>query len=221
MLEWGAYGAFFTLLRVRQGDPLSPYLFVLGMEKLTHIILDNVRAGVWRLVKFAKNAPGVTHLMFANDLVLFSEASMSQAKAVMDCINTFCSISGHKVNVSKSRILFSKHTRRTTKSDVGRLTNILVTTDPGKYLGFQLFFNGLGNKNFNEVLTKMSRRLASWKAKVLSMAGRATLIKSVFSSVPVYHMQLLKFPSKECSKIDKLSRNFLWNHGQMIEKSIW
>lgn len=59
----------------------------------------------------------------------------------------------------------------------------------------------------------MNKRLASWRAKVLSMAGRATLVKSVLSSVPVYQMQLLKFLDKDCDSIDKLSRSFLWNHG--------
>lgn len=62
----------------------------------------------------------------------------------------------------------------------------------------------------NEDLDKIKNRLASWKADTLSLAGRAVFIKSVSSSIPIYPMQLIKFPSTICEEIDKRKRNFLW-----------
>lgn len=123
----------------------------------------------------------------------------------MDCINLFCQVSRQRVNVAKSRILFSKFSNRESCSEVSKLTNIPVTSELGRYLGFQLFGDGRGNQNFKEVLNKMNNRLASWKAKMLSMAGHVTLIKFVLNSIPLYSMQLIRFPLKECNSIDKLS----------------
>ena len=57
---------------LRQGDPLSPYLFVLGMEKLTHLILDRVREKHWRGMRVGKLGLIISHMMFADNLVLFA-----------------------------------------------------------------------------------------------------------------------------------------------------
>ncbi|KAM1885493.1 hypothetical protein ACFX14_038166 [Malus domestica] len=60
---------------IRQGDPLSPYLFVLCMEKLSHIINGCITTKKWKPVKLSSNGPFVSHLFFADDLILFAEAS--------------------------------------------------------------------------------------------------------------------------------------------------
>ncbi|CAL8078165.1 unnamed protein product [Prunus armeniaca] len=65
---------------IRQGDPLSPYIFVLCMEKLSHIINDHVSSGTWKSIKVARSGPAISHLFFVDDLILFGEASILQAK---------------------------------------------------------------------------------------------------------------------------------------------
>lgn len=61
-----------------------------------------------------------------------------------------------------------------------------------------------------DIIQKGNNRLASWKSKVLSMAGRLTLIQSVTSAVPIYAMQITKLRAIVCQNLDKLNRNFLW-----------
>lgn len=92
---------------LRQGDPLSPYLFVLCMEKLSLVIQNEVEKGNWLPFKFPKNGPPVSHLLFADDVLLFTKARSSQARLVSNILKRFGEASGLKVNVSKSISFFS------------------------------------------------------------------------------------------------------------------
>lgn len=95
---------------IRQGDPLSPYIYVICMESLTHLIEEAVQVGSWKAVRASRNGPHLSNLAFADDLILFGEASMDQAKTIMTCLGKFCDMSGSKVSTAKSKIYFSNNT---------------------------------------------------------------------------------------------------------------
>lgn len=65
---------------MRKGDPLSPYLFILCMERLGHMISREVKKRKWKGLKLSAKGPILTHLFFADDLLLFGEASVEQLK---------------------------------------------------------------------------------------------------------------------------------------------
>ncbi|GAU38532.1 hypothetical protein TSUD_320040 [Trifolium subterraneum] len=99
-VKWnGARAEYFRPQRgIRQGDPISPYLFVLCMDKLSHLILHVVNQGAWRGIQAGRNGPMVSHLMFADDLLLFGEATEAQMQCVTTILNTFCGLSGQEAN---------------------------------------------------------------------------------------------------------------------------
>lgn len=61
---------------IRQGDPISPYIFVLCMDKLSHLILEAIEEGSWSPIRAGRSGPLISHLMFADDLLLFGKASI-------------------------------------------------------------------------------------------------------------------------------------------------
>lgn len=108
-LDW------FTPTRgLRQGDAISPYLFVLCMECLSHLIDKAVQDGRYAPIKVARTIPPLSHLFFADDLLLFSEASEKQIRVIMECLNQFCLASSQKVNLQKSYIALFKDVEEST-----------------------------------------------------------------------------------------------------------
>lgn len=87
---------------LRQGDPLSPYLFVLCMEVLGHSINEGVERKQWSAVSVSRGGPKLSHIFFADDLLLFGEASFSQAQVMEYTLAQFCGFSGQRVNRCKS-----------------------------------------------------------------------------------------------------------------------
>lgn len=92
---------------VRQGCPLSLYLFVLCLERLSHCIPDSVKGGRWKPIKVGTHGPAISHLMFADhDILLFVGASLEQIGELSSVLGEFCGASGQKVNNSKTAHLF-------------------------------------------------------------------------------------------------------------------
>lgn len=87
---------------VRQGDPLSPYLFIICAEGLSAMIKKNKTQKLMTGIKICKQAPSVTHMFFADDSYVYCKANVEEAQNVMHMLNTFESASGQKINTTKS-----------------------------------------------------------------------------------------------------------------------
>ncbi|CAL8995128.1 unnamed protein product [Prunus brigantina] len=177
--------AFLPSNGIRQGDPLSPYLFVLCIEKLSHIIFDSVNRKCWKPVKTSQSGPAVSHLFFADDLVLFAEASCKQARVMKSCLDLFCQASGQLVNFDKSAIFCSPNTSMELAREISGICGSPLTDNLGRYLGMPLLHSRVTKGTFMGIVDKVHKRLASWKSKLLSFAGRTTLIQAVMSAMPV------------------------------------
>lgn len=148
---------------LRQGDPLSPYLFVLCMEKLSLAIQREVENENWLPFKFPRNGPPVSHLLFAVDVLLFTNARSSQARLVSSILQKFGEASGLKVNVNKSRTFFSTGVPNAKVRKSTQITQIREAKTLEKYLGFPLPHGRQTRKDLDFITEKMTSRLASWK----------------------------------------------------------
>ncbi|XP_058741622.1 uncharacterized protein LOC131614008 [Vicia villosa] len=89
---------------IRQGDPISPYLCVLCLDKLSHLIEHEVNIKSWRTMRLGTQGINISHLMFADDLLLFGEASENQMMCVKKILHDFFLMSGQEISKDKSSI---------------------------------------------------------------------------------------------------------------------
>ena len=131
-LECGKIASVYAHEGMKQGDSLSPYLFVLCMEKLSHMINEAIGVGRWKPIRASRTGPKLSHLMFVDDLILFSEASVEQAKVIAHVMQKFCNMSGQKVNVAKSSLFCSKNISRRIVKKISAQTGMRITHDLGR-----------------------------------------------------------------------------------------
>lgn len=100
--------AFAPSRGIRQGDPLSPYLYVICMERLAHLIDLEKKVGNWIPVQASRGGPKVSNLAFTDDLILFCEAPIEQGQVMKECLDKICIASGSNVILNKSRVFVQK-----------------------------------------------------------------------------------------------------------------
>ena len=190
---------------LRQGDPLSPLLFVLVMDALGRMLDKAVLEG--RLFGFSVgNLEGrsmaVSHLLFADDTLIFCKADLDQIMILRMILIWFEVVLGLKINLGKSEIvpIGVVHYIDLFLVDLGCKQGSL----PMKYLGFPLGAKFKDKSIWNPILEKMESRLEGWKRLYLSKGGRVTLIKSTLSNLPTYFISLFPIPSSVASRIERL-----------------
>ena len=151
----------------------------------------------------------VSHLLFADDVLLFIKAKNSQIRFVTDLFDRSSKASRLKINLSKSRDLYSTSTPQRKINSVTTISGIQSTITLDKYLGFPILKGRPKWSDFHFIIEKMQSMLASWKNRLLNKAGRLALANSVLSSIPSYFMQTNWLPQSICDSIDQTTRNFI------------
>lgn len=210
LLNGSPYGFFKPTRGLRQGDPLSPYLFIMVMETLSRLFYRAEQQKEIKPMRVSRNGPTISHLFFADDLLVMCRAGAKDVTYCKSILDKFCEWSGQEVNTSKSGVFFSKKTSGQTRREVKQILGMRKLKAEANYLGNPLFVKRKRSESFNFILEKLRAKLASWKTKSLSWAGRATLIKTTLNTVPNYTMSLFKLPNSTCKKIDQLTCRFWW-----------
>ena len=212
-------GFFHSSRGWRQGDPLSPYLFVIGMEALCTLINKAVSGGFLsgcRIRGRVGDEVQITHLLFANDTLVFCEATTEQMSSLCWILMWFKAISGLKINLDKRK-----------NFPVGRADNVeelalelgyKVGPLPSYYLGLPLGTAYNLVAVWDGVEERFRRRLAMWKRHFISKGGRIILIRSTLSTISIYYMSMLWLPRVVRLRLEKIQRDFLWGRGGLEKK---
>ncbi|XP_060972261.1 uncharacterized protein LOC133038194 [Cannabis sativa] len=203
---------------LRQGDPLSPFLFILAQEVLSKLFFRAENGNLVHGIKVARTAPSISHLMFADDTILFSRANDKEAKEWMKCMELYESWSGQVCSKSKSSVFFSKNLQGSRKKRILEVLEVGEIRGGERHLGNPFIFKRRKKEDYNRLKASMEKFLEGWKFKFLSYAGRLTLIMSVAASLLVYHMATNKVPISVCREMDALVRRYWWTGGVKKDK---
>ena len=210
LLNGGKLDSFLPSRGIRQGDPLSPYLFIMCMEFLSFLIHERCEEKLWNPIKAVRNGPAFSHLFFTDDLVLFTKADHKNCQSVKEVLESFCDLPGQKVNLNKSKVFFSPNVSPTLCSEFRAVFGFESTPNLGKYLGLPIKHIGSLSQDYDFVVKRVQSKLIRWKANLLSMAGHVNLVQSVTLVIPSYVMQGVLLPGKTLAAIDRLNCNFIW-----------
>jgi hypothetical protein len=213
--------SFFPHRGLRQGDPLSPYLFVLCADVLSGLIQKEVAANNIHGIKIARSAPQISHLFFADDSLLLSRASQAEARTIMSILARYQSASGQVVNLEKSEASFSRNVPNEDKNAICDLMRVKAMEAQSRYLGFPIPFGRSKKVIFAGVMDRIWKKLKGWKEKVLSRAGKETLIKAVAQAIPNYILSCYKLPEGCCHDIDSMLAKFWWGSSEESRKIHW
>ncbi|XP_019151915.1 PREDICTED: uncharacterized protein LOC109148635 [Ipomoea nil] len=198
---------------LRQGDPLSPYLFIICAEGLSLLLQKAELAGSIHGCRVARGAPPVSHFFFADDSLLFFKANLQEASVIKQCLLRYENLSGQMVNYHKSNICFSKNTSREDRDLVANCLGVDQAPNFGKYLGLPSFIGRNKRAVFSYVEDKIKQRIGSWNKKLLSQAGKEVLLKSVAQSMPTFLMSIFLLPDTVCLSIERTMNRYWWGKG--------
>jgi len=183
---------------LRQGDPLAPFLFLIVAESLIGLMRNARSADLFKGVEVGSQRVQVDLLKFADDMLFFCSPMYHNVLVIKVMLRSFELVSGLKVNFHKSTVgavgiseldlrVFSK------------CLNSRHMSLPFKYLGMPIGGNPKKTVFWNSVVDKIRSRLSIWKERLLSMACRICLIKSVISTLPLLYFSFFKTPVSVCN----------------------
>ncbi|XP_056697398.1 uncharacterized protein [Spinacia oleracea] len=171
----------------------------------------------WKPFEMGRKRITVSHLLFADDLLLFGRADDSTTSTLREVLDSFCSVLGQKVNEEKSRLIFSHNTPNQHKTWFQELINVKESSSLGLYLGLPLSHKK-PTRNSIQFVVEKRKKLANWKTTCLSRAGRLCLIRSTLNTIPHYYMQANYLPKATLNDLDKIINDFLWGHSENKRK---
>jgi hypothetical protein len=204
---------------LRQGDPLSPFLFLIVVEGLAGMMRRAVDIGKFRGYQVS-NSINFQMLQFADDTILMGEGTTDNLWTIKTLLRSFELVSGLKINFVKSK-LYGVNIDSSFLAAGATFLSCRSDVIPFKFLGIPVGANPRRKETWNPVVESMSKRLSSWNRHHLSYGGRITLINSVLSSLPLYFFSFFKAPRCVLQQLVRLQRNFLWGGGGDGKKLCW
>ncbi|OMO52067.1 reverse transcriptase [Corchorus capsularis] len=209
---------------IRQGDPLSPYLFLFCMEVLSCLITHAEDRNLLHGIAINRAAPRISHLFFADDSILFLRASLQECEAVLSILHDFEQATGEQVNIDKSALLFISNISLALKDRIMRRLGVSRVLERDKYLGLPIMVGKNKKRELNFIKERLLHRVNSWCSKLFSIAGKAVMIQSIAQSVHIYLMSVFRFPKSFIHDLNMILAKFWWggtNENRKIHWKAW
>lgn len=206
-------GLFRPTRGIRKGDPLSPYLILLVSEGLSGLFQNVVSNGFLHGVVLGGNAPPISHLLFADDSLIFGRAVEEEVVFLKQCLLLYGCATGQKNKFQKSALSFGPGVRNTINDMVQNILGVPVVPFHEKYLGLPTVSGRSKKQMFKRIEERLDTHMSGWQSKFLSKAGKVILMKAVAQAIPTYSMSVFRLPKGVCKAFRSTVARFWWGKG--------
>ncbi|XP_070036476.1 uncharacterized protein [Nicotiana tomentosiformis] len=215
------HGFFKSSRGLRQGDPLSPPLFVLSVELLSQMLnaLQNNRRFHGFYMK--RQGPQVNHLAFADDTILFTSGEKHSLQLILNILNTYETVSDQLINKNKSCYSMAENTPQSIIRRVEMILGMRFDKLPMRYLGCPIYYGRKKICIFVDMITKTINRVIGWHLKFLSSGGMAVLIRHVLLAINTHTLAAIHPPKGSLDVIEMFIARFFWSDQEEGERYHW
>uniref|UniRef100_A0A803QHJ7 Piwi domain-containing protein n=1 Tax=Cannabis sativa TaxID=3483 RepID=A0A803QHJ7_CANSA len=193
-------------------------------QKFWNTLKDEViaeRRGLLQGIKFGRTDLFVSHLFFADDSLVFFDATMEGCQTFRELLNNYTNASGQMVNYGKSEICFGKHVDEARRTLLADFMGVRRVVSHGKYLGLPSFV-GRNKKELSDMIkNRVWAKMKGWKAPMFSMAGKEVLIKAIVQAIPTYTMSCFRLSKGTISNLHRMTARFWWGSSEKDKKIHW
>ena len=187
---------------LRQGCPLSSYLFILCAEAFSNLLLQAEKRKLIQGLKFSKEVT-ISHLLFADDSLIFAKSSVESCKHLKALFECYASASGQMFNYDKSSMFFSEKIPERQVTTIKDIFKLKVVSRHEKYLGLPSMVERRKIDFFREVKLRVVSKISKWQHRFFSSGGKEVLIKAVAQAIPAYAMSVFRILAGLCDYIQR------------------
>lgn len=209
---------------IRQGDPLSPYIFVICAQGFSYLLNGLSSQKLIKGLRLANRGPIISHLFFADDSLILFKADPYSCINIKESLSTYEEASGQMINFDKSALTFSPNTIPLNQARVKQILGIRECRGHDLYLGAPSFSLRRKRVQFGYLKENMSKKVESWSNKLFSKGGKETLIKAVLQAVPTFTMSCFRVSTTICKDMERICARFWWestHHKKAVHWKSW
>ncbi|XP_057789594.1 uncharacterized protein LOC131006452 [Salvia miltiorrhiza] len=206
---------------LRQGDPLSPFLFLFCAEALSGLLRRAETQELLHGARLSRTAPRVSHLLFADDCIIFGRSNVNEIDLVKNIIRDYEGVSGQLVNLEKSSISFSGGVVEERQIELSCRFGVTRSGARSTYLGIPSTIGRSKSEIFQMMIDRTRKKAKDWKRRFLSGAGKMVLIQSILQSIPTYIMSCFALPEQICQQLNSVAARFFWGQKNEERRIHW
>lgn len=195
---------------LRKGNPLSPFLFLIGVKGLLTVLRRRGEQGSPHGMWVVPGGTQISHLFVADDAAIFCKATKVEVREILEMLQCYAEASGQIINREKSSMYFGAHYSWKWRRMLESCTNFVGKDAFGKYLGLSADFGSSNKAVFEGVQEALDRRINGWAEQFLSPAGKEVLIKADAMALPTFAMSCFKLPVSLYKEMESAIAKFWW-----------
>ncbi|XP_060968396.1 uncharacterized protein LOC133035959 [Cannabis sativa] len=221
LLNGEPLGSLIPSRGLRQGCPLSLYLFLICSEGLSRLLQHEETSGNLKGFKLTRHAPSISHLFFADESLLFCQANESSCLALKRSLEIYKRASGQVLNTDKSVMSFSPNTTLAAQIFFHRQLAMPICECHERYFGLPSYSGRDKKRMFSDIKERIWKLMHNWSEKIFSAGGREVLLKAVVQSIPTFAMSCFRLPVYFCNQLESMMANFWWGLNENGNKIHW